>query len=225
VWWYCKIVKNIYNNPTMLKLMIQKREGGKTVEDAKIPAVFYGPKAESTPIWVNEIELLKVWKEAGESTVVTLSLDGVDHDTLIHDIDREPVKGKIRHVDFYVLEKGKKVEIAIPLEFVGVSEAVKTLGGNLVKVLHEIEIEAMPKDLPHNIEVDISSLVDFDSQIHAKDIKLPAGVTLKTEEDEVVALVAEAKEEAEEAPAEIDMSAIEVTDKKGKKEEDGEDAE
>ncbi len=208
----------------MLKLKTEKREGGKTVEDAKIPAVFYGPKAESTPIWVNEIELLKVWKEAGESTVVTLSLDGVDHDTLIHDIDREPVKGKIRHVDFYVLEKGKKVEIAIPLEFVGVSEAVKTLGGSLVKVLHEVEIEAMPKDLPHEIEVDISSLVDFESKIHAGDIKLPAGVTLKTDAEEVIALVAEAKEEEEEVPAELDMSAIEVTDQKGKKEE-GESAE
>ncbi len=204
----------------MLKLITEKREGGKTVGDAKIPAVFYGPKAESTPIWVNEIELLKVWKEAGESTVVTLSLDGVDHDTLIHDIDREPVKGKIRHVDFYVLEKGKKVEIAIPLEFVGVSEAVKTLGGSLVKVLHEIEIEAMPKDLPHNIEVDISSLVDFESKIHAGDIKLPSGVVLKTDAEEVIALVTEAKEEEVEASAELDMSAIEVTDQKGKKEDD-----
>ena len=208
----------------MLKLKAEKREGGKTVSDAKIPAVFYGPKAESTPIWVDEIELLRVWKAAGESTVVTVSLDGVDHDTLIHDIDREPVRGKIRHVDFYVLEKGKKVEVAVPLEFVGVSEAVKTLGGNLVKVLHEVEIEAMPKDLPHNIEVDISSLVDFNSQIHAGDIKLPAGVVLKTDAEDVVALVAEAKEEVEEAPTEIDMSAIEVTDKKGKAE-DAEDSE
>ena len=209
----------------MLKLNTEKREGGKTVADAKIPAVFYGPKAESTPVWVNEIDFLKVWKEAGESTVVTLTLDGVDHDTLIHEVDREPVKGKIRHVDFYVLEKGKKVEIAIPLEFIGVSEAVKTLGGTLVKVLHEVEIEAMPKDLPHTLEVDISSLVDFQSQVHAKDIKLPSGVTLKTDEEEVVALVMEAKEEEVEAPAEIDMSAIEVTDQKGKKEEGEESAE
>ncbi len=204
----------------MLKLITEKREGGKTVADAKIPAVFYGPKAESTPIWVNEVDFLKVWKEAGESTVVTLSLDGETHDTLIHDVNREPVKGDIRHVDFYVLEKGKKVEISIPLEFIGVSEAVKTLGGNLVKVLHEVEIEAMPKDLPHAIEVDISALVDFDSQIHAGDLKLPAGVVLKTDAEEVVALVAEAKEEEEVAPAEIDMSSIEVTDKKGKKDEE-----
>ena len=152
----CIFVKNIYNSPTMLKLITEKRESGKTVSDAKVAAVFYGPKAESTPIWVNEIELLKVWKEAGESSVVVLTLDGVNHETLIHDIDREPVRGKIRHVDFYVLEKGKKVEVAVPLEFVGVSEAIKNLGGTLVKVLHEIEIEAMPKDLPHNIEVDLS---------------------------------------------------------------------
>lgn len=209
----------------MLKLITEKREGGKTLSDAKIPAVFYGPKAESTPIWVSEIELLKVWKEAGESTVVVLSLDGVEHETLIHDIDREPVRGKIRHVDFYVLEKGKKVEVAVQLEFIGVSEAIKTLGGSLVKVLHEVEIEAMPKDLPHNLEVDISPLADFDSQIHAGDIKLPAGVTLKTDAEEVVALVMEAKEEEIETPTEIDMSAIEVTDKKGKKDDEEGDSE
>ena len=77
----------------------------------------------------------------------------------------------------------------------------------------------MPKDLPHNIEVDISSLVDFESQIHASDIKLPAGVTLKTDGDEVVALVAEAKEEVEEVVP-LDMSAIEVTDQKGKKDDE-----
>ena len=95
------------------------------------------------------------------------------------------------------------------------------MGGTLVKVLHEVEIEAMAKDLPHNIEVDISTLVDFDSKIHAGEIKLPSGVTLKTDAEEVVALVAEAKEEEVEAPSEIDMSAIEVTDKKGKKDEEG----
>ena len=85
---------------------------------------------------------------------------------------------------------------------------------------HEIEIEAFPKDLPHSIEVDVSSIVDFDTQIKVGDLKLPAGVTAKTDADEVVALAAAAKEEVEEVAAPIDMSAIEISEKKGKKEEE-----
>ena len=206
----------------MLKLTIEKREGKASAarQTGSIPAVFYGPKAVSTPISVKAPEFIKVWREAGESSVVTLSGIGEDQDALIHDVVRDPVTEQVRHIDFYVIEKGKKVEVAVPLEFVGVSEAVKTLGGNLIKVMYELEIEAMPKDLPHSIEVDISSLVDFDAQIKVSDIKLPAGVTAITDADEVVALVAAAKEETEEAPTEIDMTAIGISEKKGKKEEE-----
>lgn len=205
----------------MLTLTIEKREGELAAvrEAGKIPAVFYGPKASATSIAVNEIEFNKVWKKAGESTVVTLTGFGEDHDALIHDVDRDPVLGKVRHVDFYVIEKGKKVQVAIPLEFVGEAPAVKVLGGTLVKVLHEVEIEAMPKDLPHALEVDVSSLSTFEDQVKAADIKLPSGVTLITSPEEVVILAAPAKEESEEASAPVDISSIELSVEKGKKEE------
>ena len=94
------------------------------------------------------------------------------------------------------------------------------MGGTLVKVMHEIEIEALPKDLPHNIKVDISSLINFDSQILAKDITLPQGVSLKIKPEEVIASVYETKEEVEEV-APVDLSSIEVQ-KKGKEAKEGE---
>lgn len=205
-----------------MKLTIQKRtETADAVRaTGNIPAVFYGPKAESTSITVNGPEFIKVWRQAGESSVITLTGLGEDHDALIHDISKDPVRDTVTHVDFYVIEKGKKVQVAVPLEFVGESAAVKTLGGVLIKVIHELEIEAMPKDLPHAIEVDISSLVDFDSQIKVADIKLPAGVTAEIDADEVVALVSAPKEETEEAPTTIDMSAIGISEERGKKEEE-----
>lgn len=205
-----------------MKLTIQKRtETADAVRaTGNIPAVFYGPKAESTPITVNGPEFIKVWRQAGESSVITLTGLGEDHDALIHDISKDPVKDTVTHVDFYVIEKGKKVQVAVPLEFVGEAAAVKTLGGVLIKVMHELEIEAMPKDLPHAIEVDISSLVDFDAQIKVSDIKLPAGVTAEIDGDEVVALVSAPKEETEDAPTTIDMSAIGISEERGKKEED-----
>ena len=171
---------------------------------------------------IPEIDFIKVWREAGESSIVTLKTTEGNHDALIHAIDLDPVTDKVRHVDFYVVEKGKKIKVHVPIEFEGVAPAVKELGALLVKVLHEVEIEAKPADLPHEIIVSVESLINLESQILAKDIKLPAGVELVTGEDEVIALVSEAKEEVIEETAPVDLSTIEISEKKGKKEEEGE---
>ncbi|MES3031054.1 MAG: 50S ribosomal protein L25 [Patescibacteria group bacterium] len=207
----------------MITLAIEKRDVKTDVqslrESGKMPAVFYGPKEKSTSIMVSTVDFIKVYKKAGESSVIVLK-DGADeHEALIHDIDVHPLTGAPRHADFYVIEKGKKVKVHVPLVFTGVSPAVKEKGAILVKVLRELEIEAAPKDLPHELSVDISSLVEFSSTISAKDITLPAGVTLIAHLEEVVASVAEAKEEVEEVKP-IDMSSIEV-EKKGKEAKEG----
>jgi large subunit ribosomal protein L25 len=206
---------------TMLKLKAEARESGKAAVPGVIRAVMYGPKNPTASIAVSEAEFNKIWKAAGESTVVTLECADGEHDTLIHDIARNPVTDAITHVDFYAVDKNVKVSVAVPIEFIGVSPAVKDLGGILIKVMHELEIEALPKDLPHGLEVDISSLVDFQSHITAGDIVLPSGVSLTVAPEEIVALVNEAKEEVEEATAPIDMDAIGLSVEKGKKEEEG----
>lgn len=207
----------------MLTIKAQKREKNQNNSDLRsngvVPAVFYGPKESPVSVSVNENDFLKVYDEAGTSSIIVLNDGTEDHDALIHEIQFDAVTQKPIHVDFYVVEKGKKVEVEVPIEFIGVSPAEKQLGGILVKVLHELHIEAMPKDLPHNIEVNVESLVDFESQIHVKDIKLPNGVEMLTDLDEVVALIQEPKEEEEEeAPADLDSIEVE---KKGKAEEEG----
>ncbi len=211
----------------MLTLKAENREKTEKLDAlrqvGKIPAVFYGKKEASKPISISQADFLKVWREAGESSVVSLETPEGVKESLIHDVDVDPVTGAPRHADFYVFEKGKKLEVELPLEFVGVSPAVKNLGGTLVKVLHELKIEAQPKDLPHSIEVDISSLATFEDQILAQDIKLPAGVDLIENPEEVVALVSAPREETEEESAPIDLSQIEVTTEK--KEEAGEEGE
>jgi len=211
----------------MFKLEVEKRDIKERLEplrkSGKVPAVFYGPKDSSTPIKLNLVDFKKAWKSAGESTVVSLFGQGVDADVLIHQVDLDPVSDVPIHVDFYAIEKGKKLTVDVPLEFVGIAPAIKDLGAVLVKVLHDVEIEALPKDLPHKLEVDISSLVTFDSVLTAGDIKLPEGVVLTIKADEVIASVYEPKEEiVEETP--IDLSAIEV-EKKGKDVKEGEEAE
>ena len=208
----------------MFKLKVEKRDLKENLAALRsagvMPAVFYGPKDPSTPIKLTIANFKKAWKTAGESTVVSLEGEGVEADVLIHDVDLDPVTDVPIHVDFYAIEKGKKLSVDVPLEFVGVAPAVKDLGAVLVKVLHDIKIEALPKDLPHKIEVDISSLLTFDSVVTAKDLKLPAGVVLKVKPEEVVASVYEPKEEVVEA-APVDLSTIEV-EKKGKAEVPGE---
>lgn len=183
-----------------------------------IPAVFYGHNQETTPCVFALNEFKKVWKTAGESSIVVLEMPKGKVNALITEVQVDPVKGMPVHVDFYVVEKGHEVAVKVPVEFTGVSEAVKTLGGQLVKVMHELEVKAQPENLPHSLTVDIAPLATLDSQILAESIVLPKGVTLVTHGNEVVAAIAVAKEESAETPV-MDLSAIEV-EKKGKKEEE-----
>ncbi len=212
----------LYTSP-MIVLNTEARDIKENLEllrkGGKIPAVFYGKKTESTPITLSRNEFVSAWRKVGESGVVTLK--GKDTvDTLIHAVDVDPVTDIPRHVDFYVFEKGKKVEIDVPLEFVGVAPVVKDLGGSLIKTLHEIKVSSDPQNIPHDIKVDISSLVDFDSKILAGDLHMPTGVELIELPTEVVAAAARPKEEEVEESVPVDLSSIEV-EKKGKKEEEG----
>ena len=184
-----------------------------------LPAVLYGRKEEATPISVDRKTFDKLFHAAGESTVITLAGLGEEKDALIHEVDRDAVTGEPIHADFYAIAKGQKVTVSIPLDFVGTSPAVKDLGGILVKVLHELEIECEPKDLPHAINVDISKLATFEDQIQVKDLPLPPSAKVTLDSDEVVAMISVAKEEAEEAPA-ADISAIEISEERGKKPEE-----
>ena len=192
-------------------------------KQGKMPAVFYGRKEKSTPIALSQKEFIKVWKKAGESTVVILKSKEGEYEALIQDVDLDPVKDIPRHADFYVFEKGKKLEVAVPLDFIGSAPAIKDLGGSLVKVLHELKISADPQHIPHDVKVDISSLVDFGSSIVASSLSLPTGVDLIENPDQVVASAAAPKEEEVEEVAPVHLSTIEV-EKKGKKEEEGEQA-
>lgn len=194
-----------------------RTETGKRT-DGQMPAVVYGPKQEAIPVSVDSREFERVFKQAGESAIVELT--GLDKtlQVLIHDVDRDPVKHTPRHADFYAVEKGAKVQVALPLTFEGESMAVK-LGGNLVKVMHEVEIEAAPANLPQELVVDITALAAIGDQIHVRDLKAPAGVEILSNLDDVVVLAQEVVEEEETEAAPLDMSAIEV-EQKGKADEE-----
>ncbi|OJI09261.1 MAG: 50S ribosomal protein L25 [Candidatus Vogelbacteria bacterium CG10_big_fil_rev_8_21_14_0_10_49_38] len=187
----------------------------------EIPGVVYGRQAETRSVFVSVVDFKKVFKEAGESTIIALDLADQTVDVLINEVQFDPISDEPIHVDFYLVRQDQEIEVDVPLVFEGMAPAVKELGGSLVKVLHELPISALPKNLPHDLKVDLSSLIEIDSQIMVKDLVLPAGVVSTLDPEEVVVLVAEATEEETTEAAPVDLLAIEV-EKKGKKEEGAE---
>lgn len=207
-----------------MELAVTKRDGAKAPNTLRaegfLPAVVYGRSEKSTPIAVDRKAFEKVFKAAGESTVITLTgLDGAKQ-ALIQEVAVHPVNGAPVHADFYAIEKGQTVTVSVPLEFDGVAPAVKDLGGILTKVLHEVEMEVDPSELPHSIHVDVSKLAGLEDQIKLSDLSFPKSAKISIDMDEVVAMISVAKDEpVEEAP--MDLSAIETSVERGKKEEEG----
>ncbi len=183
-----------------------------------MPAVVYGGGKSAQPITVKESEFLKLWKSAGESTVIELDIGKEKKNVLIHEVDIDPLKDNPIHVDFYAVDMTKKIHVDVALEFIGESDAVKA-GGILVKVLHALKVEALPNDLPHLISIDISELKAAGDSITVKDIKMPHGVKVLDNAEETVVMVEAPRvvEEVkvEEAPS---LESIEVVGKKPKAE-------
>ena len=167
-------------------------------QEGVLPAVLYGPGVESMPLAVAKRDFEKVLREAGETSLVTVNVEGGKaYNVLIHDVAKDPMTLKPIHADFYAVRMDKPIEAKIPLIFTGEAPAVKNEGGILVKVLHELEVKALPKDLPHEISVDISGLEKVDDKFHVQDLALPSGVTTAVAADEVVALIEPPRSEAE----------------------------
>lgn len=214
----------------MHQLIAEKREVfGKNLKkfrkQGKMPAVIYGKGKKTTSLFVDLKEFKKTWKETGESTLIKIKNpdSGKFEDVLIQDVSLDPLKDEPIHADFYIVEMDKPIIAKVNLVFEGVSPAEKELGGILVKVRHEVEVEALPKDLPHELKVDVSKLANFEDQITIKEIKLPAGVKILAKEDEVVALIETPKEEiVEEKPMTIEEVEVEKRGKKPIEEEEGE---
>jgi large subunit ribosomal protein L25 len=187
----------------MLALEVKERNAKEKAENLRsagvLPAVFYGPKEKATPVAISQAEFDKIWREAGETTIITLKGIGEDKETLIHDVDVHPVTGRARHADFYVIERGKKVEVSVPLEFVGEAPAEKD-GHIISRALYEVDIAVRPSELPQHFEIDISSLEKVGDHITVGDIKLPPSAELENDPEEIIASVKEYVEVQDETP-------------------------
>jgi len=170
----------------------------KTRSQGLVPAVLYGHNKKNQNLTVNGLEFKKLFDQTGESKLIDLAIDDKKPvKILIHDVQFNPLKGDVDHVDFYQIKEDEKITTEIELEFINEAPAVKELGGVLVKTYDAVEIECLPAELEKmdKITVDLSVLKSFGDAVHIKDLKVPAGVKIMVEPEEVVALVEQIAEE------------------------------
>jgi large subunit ribosomal protein L25 len=181
------------------KIKVEERTGKPhlTRQAGKTPAVVYGNKFESISIAMDKREFEKLFKKAGTSNLIDMTVGDKKFKTLVHDYQLDPVSGVIIHVDFMKINMKQKIHAEIPLKFVGESTAVINLEGSLINPIDSVEIECLPADLPSDFEIDLSVLDDFEKNIKISDIVLPEGVELLSDPEEVIAFVQEPRSDAE----------------------------
>jgi large subunit ribosomal protein L25 len=190
-----------------IKLEAKRREVlGKQVRALRrqgmIPAVIYGAGLEPMPIELEAVEASKTLGRATSATLVEVVVGDETHTSLVREVQRDPVQRNILHVDLLKVAMDQLIRAEVPLDVIGEAPAVKTLGGILVPGIDQVEVEALPADLPDRIVVDISVLTKIDDSITVASISLKPGVRMLTDSDEVVARVIYQAEEILEAPVE-----------------------
>lgn len=174
-----------------------------------VPAVIYGHGLKSaTSIQIDGKQLESIYQKAGGNKIIGIKIDDATvKNGLFQDVQRDPISGALTHADLYLVSMDEKIETEVPLHFIGESVAVYQQEGTLVKALETVEVEALPADLPESFEVDISVLDDFEKEIRVSDLKIPEGVTLLTDVEELVAKVEPPR--SDEEMAELDAEVVE----------------
>ncbi len=187
----------------------QTSRDAKTLRNAgSIPAELYGHNTDNQHLTVNAIEFEKVLRKAGESTIIELDMaNGGKKNVLIQDVQYHYLNSQPIHVDFFEVSMTEKLTATVPIEFIGESAAVKVLGGTLLKVLTEVEVECLPADLPQHFEVDISKLATFEDAITVADIPHDAKVEIQGDPEEFIAKVQPPRDVEAELVPEIDEAA------------------
>lgn len=154
-------------------------------KEGKIPANIFGKNIESSAIVIDNKEFSEVYKKAGETQIIDLSGKPV----LVSNIQVDPISSNYLHIDFRQVDLKEKIEAKVPVVLEGESPAEKQNLGTVVQQLHEIEVEALPADLPEKIVVDASSLVEVEQAVYVKDLQVSKDVEIKTDLESIVAKV------------------------------------
>lgn len=213
-------------------LIAQKRTIlGKKVKKLRregiLPAHVFGHKVETDHVQVNAHDFAKVFEKVGETGIIALTIDGVKKPVMVRDTQLNPITDDLVHVDFYQVNLSEKVKVNVPIEIIGESPAVEKKIGLLLTPIAEVEVEALPGDLPENIEVDITNLLNIDDEIKVKDLKVDRSkIEVLTDEELVVVQIGElVTKEMEELEAEVEAEQAEAVTAEGAAEAPAEGAE
>ena len=192
------------------ELEVSKREvTGKKVRFLRrqgiVPANIYGHGIDSTAINVDTKSLKHLLAHAGMTDLISLKMDDSKNPlrVLVREVQKNPINDDLLHVDFYQVRMDEKIKADVPIVFVGEAPVLKKVkNSSVLHLIDSLPIEALPDDLPHSLEVDVSGLEELDSTIHVKDIHLGDGITLLSDPEQMAVKVIEAKKEVEEVPVE-----------------------
>ncbi len=179
-----------------IKLALDPRDIlGKKVKQLRktgtIPVHLYGPGLESRPLQCDQSLLIRALSQAGGTTPISITVPGESGEqlTFAREIQWDPVRGNILHVDFLAVQANQPISAQVPISLVGDSPGAHEAGGTVIQQLREVTVEALPLEIPSTIEVDVSRLTDPNGTIRAGEIELGANVTLVTDSEEVVARI------------------------------------
>lgn len=208
---------------TILQASNRKELRGSTLRrlrnEGNVPGVIYGKDLPSKAVYVDSVEFLKTIRITGKNGIINLKTDGESYEVIAHDVQTDPLKGEIVHVDFYKVDMKKEMDADVPIHLVGEAVGVKD-GGIVQQTLHEISVRSLPSEIPEAIEIDISQLMIGDS-LAVRDLPKGDHYEINNEPEEGILSILpptlnnepdEQQEEAdkEEVQAEADNSAQEA---------------
>ncbi|MGC8776122.1 MAG: 50S ribosomal protein L25 [Minisyncoccia bacterium] len=207
-----------------------KKEVKSLREQGFVPAELYGHNVSNMHLAVRLKDFNNVYKQAGESSIINLVIEDKNYPkpipVLIYDIQKNYLNDDIVHIDFYQVKMDEKIKTHIPLEFIGESPAVKNYGGVLNKSMFEIEVEALPGDLPHSLQVDLNNLTELGQTIYVKDLIIPKGVkVLVGLETPIVTVITPEEETQISEPVDVSAVKVETEEKKLEREKENKEEE
>jgi large subunit ribosomal protein L25 len=208
-----KVLKATRRTVTGKQVKALRRQG-------RLPGVLYGHTIQPTPIFLDAHTTSILLAGTSSSTIITIDLEGEQHAALVREKQKDYVRNSLIHIDFQVVSLTEMIRAAVRIETHGVSPAVKDYNAVIVTNLNEVEVEALPQDLPERLVVDISKLVAIGDAIYVRDLVISDKVTLHTPVDEVVVVATGAAPETEEGAEGAESSEPEVIERGKKEEED-----
>ena len=175
----------------------------RVLREGKLPAIVYGHNTQPTPILLDRLEFQKVFVKSGRTHLVDLAIDGRTEKVLVREIQTHPRRLGPIHVDFYQVDLQEKIEVEVPVHLVGESAPVKQGDGDVLQPLHSIRVQCLPSDIPESFEVDITPLEEIEAELRVSDLKVPSGVTVLEDPEELVVKIVHKRElkVEEEVPA------------------------